>query len=89
MLYIRTHAYSSTFSDSDVTLQVIIAVVVKIYVFWNVTPCTFIELYFTEDDGASTFGEDLISFTLTMGAGGSSERLVNFYQTARHQIAEE
>jgi hypothetical protein len=45
VLYIRTHAYSSTFIDSDVTLQVITAVVVKIYVFWNVTPCSFVEVY--------------------------------------------
>jgi hypothetical protein len=62
----------------------------KIYVFWNVTPCSFVELYRLPDDGgASTFREDLISFTLTMGAAGSSERLVNFWQTTRYHIEEE
>jgi hypothetical protein len=50
----------------------------------------FLELYrLSDDDGASTYKEDLISFTLTMGAAGSSERLVNFLQTARCHIAEE
>jgi hypothetical protein len=68
-----------------VGFEVITAVSTKMGVFWDVTPCSLVEVYQRFRGPCCLHHED----ALMMEAGWTSETLVNFYQTTRRNNPED
>jgi hypothetical protein len=65
-----------------VGFQVLAAASMKMTIFWNIMPCSLIEIY-------RRFKDACLLIALMMEAASTSETLVNFYQTTRRNIPED
>jgi hypothetical protein len=73
-------------SDYFVRFQVLTAVSMKMVGFWDVAPCSLVEVYRRFKVLAASIISVVIA--LTMEEAGTSETSANFYQTIRRNIPE-
>jgi hypothetical protein len=69
-------------TDCSVRFQGLIAVSMKMAVFWVVVSCSLVEVYRSFRDACCLHHQG--NEALMMEAASISETLVNFYQTIRH-----